>query len=232
VCCHNPGNNEEHFVIGVGSMHDEDMRSSLGSSSASLYMKELCDHLKVFRTHVSHILPISESLEALPNFINFIIEQYLLHTSLVRPVSDESNVRFVKDFEYLVGVRGLQPFNCTSSKYLNSYRVLVEFLKMPLSSVTSPDMIRKPVPLWFAAQRMISDSPSELPSPHESAGWTVVEYVRWFNASSPTDHFQFLHNLLASYKQSLISSKVTNYVPHYPAISAIVQKAIEDIHSL
>lgn len=89
------------------SMHDEDLYSALGSSSSSLYMKELCDHLKVFRTHVAQLQPLSESLEALPNFINFVIEQYLLHISLVRPVTQESNSRFIKDLEYLVRV-GLQ----------------------------------------------------------------------------------------------------------------------------
>src|SRR5687768_6365324 len=59
----------------LASMHDENLHGSLGGASASLYMKELCDHLKVFRTHVNQIQPLADSLEELPNFLNFIIEQ-------------------------------------------------------------------------------------------------------------------------------------------------------------
>lgn len=57
---------------------------------------------------MSQIQPLVESLEALPNFLNFVIEQFLLHVSLIRPLMEESSVeRICKDLEYLCRI-GLQ----------------------------------------------------------------------------------------------------------------------------
>lgn len=82
------------------SMHQE-FKSDLAPNQSSMFMRELCDHLKVFRTHVSQIAPLAESLEALPNFINFVIEQFLLHISLIRPLNSSTRHRFVNDLSTL-----------------------------------------------------------------------------------------------------------------------------------
>jgi len=93
----------------LASMHSENMLTKLNEgTSASHYIKELCDHLKVFKTHVLQIQPLVESVEALPNFLNFVVEQFLLHISMVRPLKSEGNVdRFVKDLDFLCRI-GLQ----------------------------------------------------------------------------------------------------------------------------
>lgn len=83
------------------SMHEEDLQRELGPAPCSLYMGELGDHLKVFRTHINHVEPLAESLEALPSFVNFVIEQFFLNITLIRPFSELARARFVKDFLYL-----------------------------------------------------------------------------------------------------------------------------------
>lgn len=83
------------------SMHStEDLHSPLvGNASSSLYMKELCDHLKVFRTHIQQIHTILEyQSEKLPNFLDYILSHFLQHISLIRPLIIN---RCAKDFDYL-----------------------------------------------------------------------------------------------------------------------------------
>lgn len=80
-------------------MHEEDLQKELPQQApCSLYMGEVCDHLKVFKVHINQIDPFAESLETLPNFINFIIEQFILNATLVKPFNDSIRTRFVKDF--------------------------------------------------------------------------------------------------------------------------------------
>lgn len=109
------------------------------NATSSLYMKvsyfyhkisidywccfeELCEHLKVFRGHAALIQPLFESVDVLPNFLNSIVEQFLLHITLVRPLkTDESVERFTKDLEYLCRI-GLYPFGCRTAKLMNSHQ--------------------------------------------------------------------------------------------------------------
>uniref|UniRef100_A0A914BUW8 Conserved oligomeric Golgi complex subunit 5 n=1 Tax=Acrobeloides nanus TaxID=290746 RepID=A0A914BUW8_9BILA len=212
----------------LASMHDENLHSSMGGTSASLYMKELCDHLKVFRTHANQIQPLADSLEELPNFLNFVIEQFLLHISLVRPITEKCIERFSKDLEFLAR-NGLQIFNCKSSKYLNAYRQIIDFIRRPLSTLQDPDSIPKTIPLWLPAHLLISDSDTQLLLPHESAGWTRAEYVFWFNEHSEVERYRFLSNLMSSYNQSVIAKGATEYVPHYPVIMKLIEHALSTL---
>lgn len=84
----------------LDSMHQE-FSGNLAPNQASMFMRELCDHLKVFRTHVFRIAPLAESLEALPNFINFVLEQFLVHISLIRPLNTSTKHRFGNDLSML-----------------------------------------------------------------------------------------------------------------------------------
>ncbi|KAI1711120.1 conserved oligomeric Golgi complex subunit 5 [Ditylenchus destructor] len=216
----------------LASMHDEKMQTRLGSSaSSSFYMKELCDHLKVFRAHVSQIQPLVESLEALPNFLNFVIEQFLLHVSLIRPLMEESSVeRICKDLEYLCRI-GLQPFNCKSSKLLNSHSQIVDLLRRAPSKLdlnldtTTYSNGQSSVPSWLYVHLWINASGEDIFLPHESAGWTMSEYIEWFNTSSETERLKFFRNLMASYNQSVIEKGATEYVVYYPFISTFLGDA-------
>nr|CAD2135213.1 unnamed protein product [Meloidogyne enterolobii] len=110
----------------LASMHEEDMSNA--SANSSDYIKELCGHLRIFRQHCIQLKPLNESFDVLPSFINFCIEQYLLHISLIRPQKEVILKRFVKDFDYLCK-NGLQIFDCKYSKMLNSSNQIINFIQ-------------------------------------------------------------------------------------------------------
>lgn len=82
------------------------------------------------------------------------------------------------------------------------------------------------IPIWFVIQLLINASGDELPLPHESANWSVGEYVHWFNMHSDRDRLKFFASLMHSYKQSVISSGATEFVRYYPVITEILENNI------
>ncbi|KAI6241359.1 hypothetical protein M3Y99_00362800 [Aphelenchoides fujianensis] len=205
--------NEMKATVNVvlDSMHEE-LHATKNEGQVSLYMRELCDHIRVFRKHVVQIEPLAESLEALPNFINFVIEQFLLHISLVRPLSAPTIKRFVNDLGYLC--KSLQTFNCTTSKYLNMQKQFAHFLENFASDSEAAN-----IPHWLQVHFLISDSPA-LSLPHDSADWTRAEYIQWFNEHGEGERGQFLSNLVSSFEHSGRSSAAA--IPHLPRIKAIL----------
>jgi len=115
---------------------------------------------------------------------------------------------------------------------LNSQTQLIELLrKAPLHLdqdvqsyyLTQPS--NPTVPIWFLLHLLINASGDEILLPHESAGWTFLEYVEWFNKHSEIDRLKFFHNLIASYKQSVIAKGISQYVKYYPIISDILEQS-------
>uniref|UniRef100_A0A914MWT2 Conserved oligomeric Golgi complex subunit 5 n=1 Tax=Meloidogyne incognita TaxID=6306 RepID=A0A914MWT2_MELIC len=219
----------------LASMHEEDMSNA--SANSSDYIKELCGHLRIFRQHCIQLKPLNESFDVLPSFINFCIEQYLLHISLIRPQKEVILKRFVKDFDYLCK-NGLQIFDCKYSKMLNSSNQIINFIQsMPnkfeeIFNVMEEEQKQAgaltrllnlyAVPQWFVAHELICASDSELKSPHESAGWTIVEYVNWFNKHSELERWQFLKGLLDVYKQSVVARGGTEFVKQFPILNLLI----------
>ncbi|CAD5209391.1 unnamed protein product [Bursaphelenchus xylophilus] len=186
---------KETIILVLDSMHEEDLNRELQQSPCSLYMGELCDHLKVFRTHINHIEPLAESLETLPNFINFIIEQFLLNSTLTTTFAPLVRTRLVKDFGALCKM--LQSLNCNSSKFLNNRNLLSQLLN---SEEIDYNYDVKQIPCWFITQLGIRIANLQLP--YESADWTRKEYINWFNSQVDLDRMQFLLNVVKIYENS------------------------------
>ncbi|KAI6203216.1 hypothetical protein M3Y94_00531000 [Aphelenchoides besseyi] len=199
------------ITVVLDSMHEE-VHDSKNQGQVSLFMRELCDHIRVFRKHVAQIEPLAESLEALPNFINFVIEQFLLNCSLCRPITEATTRRFVNDLNFLC--KSLQAFNCKTSKYLNMQKQFVDYLQN-ISSVSESHNI----PYWLQLHLLISDSPA-LSLPHDSADWSRTEYIKWFNEHGDVERCQFLRNLVASFEHS--NRSTTQSVSHLPRIKNIL----------
>ncbi|CAD5206521.1 unnamed protein product [Bursaphelenchus okinawaensis] len=186
---------KDTIVLVLDSMHEEELDRELVQSPCSLYMGELCDHLKVFRTHINSIEPLAESLETLPNFINYIIEQFLLNCTLSAKFTKTVQGRLLKDFDYLCRI--LQSLNCNSAKFLNNKKALMELLAAGDVDYANVD---KHIPVWLVCHRGVRDTPLQLP--YESAGWTRKEYINWFNSQNDADRMEFLLNLVKIYESS------------------------------
>uniref|UniRef100_A0A914GS03 Conserved oligomeric Golgi complex subunit 5 n=1 Tax=Globodera rostochiensis TaxID=31243 RepID=A0A914GS03_GLORO len=220
----------------LASMHDENLLVALApGATSSEYVKELCGHLKVFRQHCAQVKPLADSVEALPAFLNFCVEQFLLHISLIRPIGEESFDRFVRDLEYLCR-NGLEAFNCNCAKLLNAHRQFQQLLKLTLGDSDGMQQLAElashqldmkarhfdAIPQWFVAHLLICASGTELRLPHDSAGWTIPQYVHWFNTHTEADKWRFLRNLLDAYKHSVVAQGGTEFVRNFPILCQLV----------
>uniref|UniRef100_A0A183CTJ7 Conserved oligomeric Golgi complex subunit 8 n=1 Tax=Globodera pallida TaxID=36090 RepID=A0A183CTJ7_GLOPA len=150
----------------LASMHDENLLAALApGATSSEYVKELCGHLK-WAPFPDLVKPLADSVEALPAFLNFCVEQFLLHISLIRPIGEESFDRFVRDLEYLCR-NGLEAFNCNCAKLLNAHRQFQQLLKLTLgdsdgmqqlaelasqqSDMKTSSSLSPAIPQWFVA---------------------------------------------------------------------------------
>lgn len=105
------------------------------------------------------------------------------------------------------------------------------------------------VPQWFVVQLLICASDSELHLPHDSfvfglasrleatlstffisAGWSISEYVQWFNSHNEMDRWRFLRSLLDAYKQSVVARGRTQFVHNFPLLNQLVDEAIQNIN--
>lgn len=80
------------------------------------------------------------------------------------------------------------------------------------------------VPAWFAVHMLINTAGPEVPLPHDSASWSLTEFVDWFNAHATAERFKFYRNLMLSYQQSVIAQNATEYVRSYPAINDLIER--------
>lgn len=134
-------------------------------------------------------------------------------------------------YEYYSFYYFFQPFNCKSSKLLNSHSQIVDLLRRAPSKLdlnldtTTYSNGQSSVPSWLYVHLWINASGEDIFLPHESAGWTMSEYIEWFNTSSETERLKFFRNLMASYNQSVIEKGATEYVVYYPFISTFLGDA-------
>lgn len=96
---------------------------------------------------------------------------------------------------------------------------LTEFIQK-LPDVT--DLPRN-IPAWLHIHFLICASPASLSLPHESADFSLQEYVQWFNEHSNVERYQFLQNLVYSFEQFESSVQASSYLP---GIKALLQKEL------
>lgn len=204
------------FTILV-SMHNEKL------SEPSPYVKELCNYLRVFQLHAAFFLKFSGSEGTLSSFLDYVIQLFLLSSSLMRPLSSDQLNHLSSDLQYIAH-HGLSPFNVQSS-LLHDLPEFVEAFKLSPEKLAESHVL----PFWFILQLLISLSEESLFSPHVSAGWTLQEYLKWFMDHGSTERINFLSSLMRSYTSSVISTGRTEYVAYYPLIMNVLHRvAIKD----
>lgn len=87
----------------------------------------------------------------------------------------------------------------------------------------------KIIPIWFIIHVLINVSSGEILLPHDSAGWSKLEYIKWFNEHSDIDRFKFYKNLINSYQQSVIAKGGIEYAKFYPLINEVIDNFLTKI---
>ncbi|VDO44245.1 unnamed protein product, partial [Onchocerca flexuosa] len=200
------------FTILV-SMHNDKL------DNPSPYVKELCNYLRIFQSH-SSFLEFVDSEQVFSSFLDYVIELFLLVSSLLRPLSPDQLSYLSFDLQYIAD-HGLSLYSVQSS-LTPAIPQFVDAFKLPAEQLAQSESL----PFWFVVQLLISTSEETLLSPHTSANWSLEEYLKWCLSHSATDRLDFLSSLMCSYTSSVISSNRTEYVTNYPLIMNILQTTV------
>lgn len=193
------------------SMHYE----NLGDPSP--YVKELCNYLRVLQSHSSFLKFVGFE-EVFSSFLDYVIELFLMNSSLLRPLTPDQLSHLSFDLQY-ISDHGLSLYN-VQSFFIPVIPQFVDAFKLPPEQLAQSESL----PFWFVVQLLISTSEETLLSPHVSANWSLEEYLKWCLSHDAADRLDFLSSLMRSYTSSVISSSRTEYVTSYPLIMNVLQK--------
>ncbi|VDN06817.1 unnamed protein product [Thelazia callipaeda] len=173
----------------LASMHKEEL------NEPSPYVKELCDYLRIFHLHAGYFLKFAGSDEVMTSFLNYVIELFLMNSSLLRPISFDNLCHVSSDLQY-ISDNGLSLFSTQPSLMLEIPQFVKAFRLSPEELSESESL-----PFWFVTQLLISMSEETLLSPHVSAGWTIEEYLRWSMEHGINDRLNFFSSLMHETKE-------------------------------
>uniref|UniRef100_A0A0R3RUS4 Conserved oligomeric Golgi complex subunit 5 n=1 Tax=Elaeophora elaphi TaxID=1147741 RepID=A0A0R3RUS4_9BILA len=177
------------------SMHYE----NLGDPSP--YVKELCNYLRILQSH-SSFLKFAGFEEVFSSFLDYVIELFLMNSSLLRPLSSDQLLRLSFDLQYIAD-HGLSLYNVQSS-LMPTISQFVDAFKLSSEQLAQSESL----PSWFVIQLLISTSEETLLSPHISAHWSLEEYLKWCLSHGAADRLDFLSSLMRSYASSVILSSL------------------------
>ena len=86
----------------LASMLREDMKNYKAGTTP--YMLELGDHLAAFSRHFRSLQMLHASVEETHDFVTYVFEQFLLHISLIRPITKATAARHANDLRFLINV--------------------------------------------------------------------------------------------------------------------------------
>uniref|UniRef100_A0A0N5BA39 Conserved oligomeric Golgi complex subunit 5 n=1 Tax=Strongyloides papillosus TaxID=174720 RepID=A0A0N5BA39_STREA len=190
-------NIKELLSLVIASMHEEDMNKLLKNSSCSGYIREMRDHLKVFKTHVSELKELVENNTILSKFIDYVIENMLLNFTLIKPIKNSTYQRFAADLTSLCD-KGLNPLNCKASLLLSDYQQIGEYLKSfgsdeKMNTINIPSSL----PLWIHIHFLINKT-ENLKLPHLIKKMEYKEYVEWFLLLTDREKYDFLSSVVST----------------------------------
>ncbi|KHN83818.1 Conserved oligomeric Golgi complex subunit 5 [Toxocara canis] len=194
------------------SLHSE----PLGSPSP--YARELYNYLVAFSQHVALIEPFMLVYRTLHHFVTHVIEMFLLSATLLRPVESAQLTLLAADLLYVADA--LRTFNV-------SVPMLVHVDELASALLFTPEELVGAfvLPFWAVVQLLISQCEPTILSPPESAGWTRLEYIKWFMGHTNLERFKFFKSLMDFYTLSVVSDNRTEFVCNYHYILEVLNMA-------
>ncbi|THD22661.1 Conserved oligomeric Golgi complex subunit 5 [Fasciola hepatica] len=252
------------------TMHGESFNETEPRNTGSQYMENLKQFVNLVRrqylsglTRSSRVGGINTSLSAEPRLARFCdgcffcgeialqeairphlrrwIDAFLIHISLVRPLSEAGRMQLATDcVEFAAALNPLSMPNmelslselvpehyaqlCALKPYLiTSTEEIVKVFTKPENTV-GPTKLDRCIPPSLICQHLFSRAPAEIRSPHEAVGWSVVQYVKWLQSGrSEAERMAFLRNGLAVYTREVEMRQQREYAPIYLQLRAFLQ---------
>ncbi|CAD6184186.1 unnamed protein product [Caenorhabditis auriculariae] len=193
------------------------MHSETFGTKTSPYMQELVDYISRVDMHLAHFSKAGRHVEIISNVTDYVIDCFLLNASLVRTFATPHRLSIQADLSRLLeAINELE----WSSRYGDRNSLLDLFSAEPYDYLQNRAGVRKSILIHL----LIADSPANLLSPPQSVGWTVQEYITWFEEHGEVEILDLLSGLLNSYASSVTSLRETTYVPSYPIILDLLKQ--------
>ena len=210
------------------TMHNENFGVGSVSAQCSLYMRELQTFLT--RAAESYIAPFSRTTLLVTNCSNTArkcLSLFILNASLLRPLEDGGKQRLAADFAMMESV--ITNLSSKTSDLGMEYRQLRAV--KPLLFVTAEHMAKTSslgdiIPHSLLLHFLFSRAPPDLKSPHESAGWTIAQYVKWWTEHPrEKDRRSIISGSLESYVCYVRRSGLSHYCDVYPIMQNVLEQA-------
>lgn len=176
------------------TMHDDtefrEPGSPLGRDiGSSLYMRELQGF--ILRSVNTFLVPYKNQIivtECCKSVASRCIELFVRHACLLRPLSEYGRAKLIADFNQMeIAVMPLCRGGQLGLAEQQQYRVLRAL--RALLPLRPEEMVQRvlegegSVPSSLVLLHLFSGAPSDLPSPHQSAGWSVGRLSQWLDAN-------------------------------------------------
>ncbi|XP_063217886.1 conserved oligomeric Golgi complex subunit 5 [Bacillus rossius redtenbacheri] len=224
------------------TMHNEDYSMSLTPETTatqsskkpeapcSLYMKELQGFIS---RAVNNYLVKFDNREIVSKcclpVASRCVELFLQHVCLIRPLGDGGRMKLASDFAQIE--LAVAPLCGQLSAMGQSYRLLRSF--RPLLFQTVEDISLCPalgevVPYSLVLLSLFARGPPELPSPHQSANWSVSHFSQWLDAHcSERERLELMSGALQRYQQTVRQKGDTSFHPVYPIMISLLERGVE-----
>ncbi|KAF6215256.1 hypothetical protein GE061_010008 [Apolygus lucorum] len=216
------------------TIHNEDYNMAEYNGSVSLYLREL--QTFTARAVSTYLAPFQNQLQVANSCLEVAsraVGIFLRHATLVRPLSEEGRKKLTADFKTFEDA--ISPL-CAQLSELGTLYSTLRSLR-PLIAATPEEVASSPVlgqviPYSLAIMLLFSWGPSELPSPHESVGWTISKLSEWLdNHSNERDTLELLSGAVKQYEQFICAQNKSSFHQVYPTIKSLIEKGVKSSSS-
>lgn len=214
------------------TIHQEDFNREDSNPAASLYMRELQSF--VGRAACNYLAPFQYQQivsQCCIEVASWCLELFLRHASLVRPVSVVGRTKLANDLKQIEVA--ISPLCKQLSELGRVYRLLRSF--RPLIEAAPEEVAECPllghlVPHSLALMSLFSRAPPELPSPHQSANWSIARLSQWLDShKNEKERLELLSGALQKYQQIIRQQNQATFHPIYPIMMQILEKGLQYI---
>ena len=219
------------------TMHNENFNlDTVYNYSFSPYMRELNDFIaKIHGNFLSKFDCKTLVAESTFPLGQRTIDLFILHASIVRPVSANGQIKLSQDCDHLE--KALEPiFNiiqawnpvCLETKLeeLAHFKTLITTKTeeiTPESKIIKDKLLKPSIVLHV----LFSRAPNEIKSPHESAGWSISRYSSWLeDHQNETDRLQLIQGALESYVAATKAKKEKSFAFPYNLMLNVLQSVV------
>ncbi|XP_042875116.1 conserved oligomeric Golgi complex subunit 5-like [Penaeus japonicus] len=214
------------------TMHNEDFSggdTGGSDSQCSLYMKELQGFInRVATDYVAIYQPSSIIKENVHMLACRCLELFVRHASLLRPIGEGGKLRLAADFAQME--LAISPLCNRPSELGKPYRIVRTFRPLLFQTTdhisTSPS-IGDVIPYSVILHFLFAKAPSELRSPHQTAGWSVSRYSNWLDEHrDERERLQLVRGALEAYVANVRSRNLTQFAPVYPVMLKLLERGM------